>query len=629
MDERTGEELTGDRCAKCSAPLAHDQRYCVECGTRRSALPRQISQLLASVLERGRRVASPERTEGEQLLQEDSGSTDPWAVTPRAAAAAVLGMLGFGVIVGATVGGAGAALLGPILVELHPVQSQPAALVSSPSSGVAPSTLSSTPPSAAVARTITILSTTPGAPAPSGGGGGGGGGGPKKHKKRGNTTPGPLPPIKHVFLIMLTGQSYLESFGNTASDPYLAKTLVKQGTLIPNYYGVAGSPLSNEVALVSGQGPTPQTLLDCPVYMPIKPGTSSTEGQFTGQGCTYPKSAQTLPEQFATAHLSWKAYIQEVSSSKGKSSKSNKAGDASQLESCVPKTSSPVAGDPTYATWLDPFLYFQSMTTKNSTKSGCLKDAVSLDQLKTDLKTSKTTPSLSYIVADLCDDGNPTPCAPKAPAGMTAADSFLKSVVPEIMKSPAYKADGMIAITFDNAPQSGPYADSSECCNNPTYPNLPPPPSGTGTGTGTTTTSTVTTTTSTSTTPTSSSTTTTTSAATTTFPTATTTPTGTTTTPTGTTTGTTTTPTTTPCSTGYGGTCPTGGGGDVGLLVLSRYVEKAYQDPFDYFNHFSLLASIETVFGLDKLGYASDPTLALFTSLNVFKCWPSASLCSH
>jgi hypothetical protein len=48
--------------------------------------------------------------------------------------------------------------------------------------------------------------------------------------------------------------------------------------------------------------------------------------------------------------------------------------------------------------------------------------------------------------------------------------------VPEIKASPAYEEEGgLIAITFDQAPQEEPAADSSSCCATPLYPNLPPP----------------------------------------------------------------------------------------------------------------------------------------------------------
>jgi hypothetical protein len=47
----------------------------------------------------------------------------------------------------------------------------------------------------------------------------------------------------------------------------------------------------------------------------------------------------------------------------------------------------------------------------------------------------------------------------------------------------------------------------------------------------------------------------------------------------------------------------------VGLLLISSYVKPGTLDDVDYYNHFSLLATIEGIFGLKRLGYAGDPTL--------------------
>jgi hypothetical protein len=229
----------------------------------------------------------------------------------------------------------------------------------------------------------------------------------------------------------------------------------------------------------------------------------------------------------------------------------------------------------------------------------CHKDDIDVTHLKADLSKTAKTPSLAYIAPSPCDDGSAEPCKPGAKGGLTAADAFLKKVVPEIKQSAAYKDGGLIAITFDEAPQTGVGADPSACCGNPAYPNLPAPPAATTPGTTTTpgTATTPTTTPPATTTP------------TTTAP-ATTTPTPTTTTPTTTTT----TPTTTtpPPTTGEGPTTPTGGGGEVGLLLISSFVKAGSTDLVDYYNHFSLLASIEDLFGLKHLGYASDPSLSRF-----------------
>ena len=88
----------------------------------------------------------------------------------------------------------------------------------------------------------------------------------------------------------------------------------------------------------------------------------------------------------------------------------------------------------------------------------------------------------------------------------------------------------MIAITFAQAPQTGPAADSSSCCATPEYPNLrlprprhPAPPRAVK---------------------------------------------------------------------------PSGGGGRVGMLLISPYVLAGSVDEAGYFNHYSFLRSVEELFGL-------------------------------
>ena len=68
------------------------------------------------------------------------------------------------------------------------------------------------------------------------------------------------------------------------NDPYLAKTLVEQGEVLLNYYSAAGGSLANEIALVSGQGPTPNNVNNCPVYTDVVPGDAGPGGQVLGPG---------------------------------------------------------------------------------------------------------------------------------------------------------------------------------------------------------------------------------------------------------------------------------------------------------------------------------------------------------
>ncbi len=127
----------------------------------------------------------------------------------------------------------------------------------------------------------------------------------------GTTPQATLPSIDHVWLIVLGQQGYQQAWATSAGHPYLG-TLRKQGELVPNYDAVASSPLANEVALLSGQGPTQQTVANCPTYTYIDPGTIGKQQQVRGDGCIYPQTTESLPQQFVADGLSWKAYVQGI-----------------------------------------------------------------------------------------------------------------------------------------------------------------------------------------------------------------------------------------------------------------------------------------------------------------------------
>jgi hypothetical protein len=295
----------------------------------------------------------------------------------------------------------------------------------------------------------------------------------------------------------------------------------------------------------------------------------------------YPKTTKTLADELGAPNKGgWKAYIEGIDT-----------GPKDQPSSCrhpavgaADGDAAPRAADP-YVTWRNPFVYFHSVIDGAS----CATNDIGLKQLATDLKTAKTTPALSYIAPSPCDDGSDQPCAPGAAAGLAPAAKFLQTVVPEIERSPAYKADGLLAVTFDQAPQSGPHTDTNGCCMTQAFPNLPAGNSTTSSSSTTSTTSSGTGTSST-------------ASGTTTS-----------TTSTGTSTSTTSTDTSstdTTSDTGLPGT--PAGGGQVGIVLISRWVKPGSTDFVDSYNHFSLLASIEKMLGVPRLGYANDPSLPLF-----------------
>ena len=113
----------------------------------------------------------------------------------------------------------------------------------------------------------------------------------------------PLPPIRHVFVLLLENQSYAQTFGERSSAPYLARTLPAQGALLTHYYAIGHASLGNYVALVSGQAPNEATQLDCPTFADFKASASGLDahGQLPGSGCVYPAIA-TVPNS-ATEEL--------------------------------------------------------------------------------------------------------------------------------------------------------------------------------------------------------------------------------------------------------------------------------------------------------------------------------------
>src|ERR1017187_5395228 len=122
-----------------------------------------------------------------------------------------------------------------------------------------------------------------------------------------------LPPIKHVWFIILENKSYDATFTGLNNNTYLWKTLPSQGTLLTNYYGTGHFSLDNYIALASGQAPQADTQADCPTYKDMA-GTLDTNrsspnyGQYVantgtsspytiGAGCVYPSSVPTLFNQ--------------------------------------------------------------------------------------------------------------------------------------------------------------------------------------------------------------------------------------------------------------------------------------------------------------------------------------------
>lgn len=328
---------------------------------------------------------------------------------------------------------------------------------------------------------------------------------------------GPLPPGTgspgtgkpgHVFVINLENKGYDAVWGSGSAAPYLSTTLRAQGVLLARYYGIAHHSTPNYLAQISGQAANEMTRDDCPGYAPFIETGIAAQGQVQGSGCVYPASVPTLPGQLSAAGITWKGYMEDM-----------KTPCLHPALGAKDDHQNATAEDQ-YATRHNPFVYFEQITSSPD----CRANVVDFAAFAADLRSLATTPALSYITPNLCHDGHDLPCADGSPGGLASADAWLREQIPAIQASPAFKKDGLLVITFDEAEgdSAGP-------------PGIP------------------------------------------------------------------------------GGTA----GGLTGALVLSPFTKAGTTSETEY-NHYSLLASIEDIFSLPRLGYAGAPGLKSFGP-DVFK----------
>jgi hypothetical protein len=264
-----------------------------------------------------------------------------------------------------------------------------------------------------------------------------------------------LPPVGHVFVIVLENKGFADTFGPTGqvSAPYLSHELPAMGQLLTRYYGVGHSSADNYLAMVSGQPPTPASKNDCPdPLQDVPPDTVAPYGVAAGDGCVYPANFLTIADQLAAQGLTWKGYMQDIPAP------------------CSLSSNNPAAGTH-YARKHNPFVFFRSLRDSGQ----CAANDVGLDQLDTDLASTATTPNLSFITPNECDDGH-SACPATFPDPITQdqqelgqADAFLRTWVPKILASPAYQQDGLLIVTFDEA------IENTACCNEQPGPADPNP----------------------------------------------------------------------------------------------------------------------------------------------------------
>ncbi len=307
------------------------------------------------------------------------------------------------------------------------------------------------------------------------------------------------PAVQHVWYIMLENSSFEENFGaSVQNDPrtrYLAKTLPSGGALLQNYYGIAHPSTSNWIGAISGQppsfgyAPSPWsnqwdpcdegygvhfclgTQLNCPAFVPFQNVWSvrgstparfrtTVNGVLTGQqGCVYPQQIETVVDQLETQGLTWKAYMQGMSGNCQHPALNSVDPTSLNLTQNI------------YETGENPFMYFRSVIDdvascqQNDVPLGSVSNPA-VPGLARDLSSAATTPNFSFIGLTMCDLGHNLcaqgPTGPTAPCPIVAgvrdnaclgqATRKLAQLVPAIQNSPAYRqGNGLIIINWDEA----------------------------------------------------------------------------------------------------------------------------------------------------------------------------------
>jgi hypothetical protein len=274
-----------------------------------------------------------------------------------------------------------------------------------------------------------------------------------------------------VFIINLENKGFDETWGASSPATFLNGTLRPKGQLLSQYFGIGHFSLDNYIAQISGQSPNPDTQADCTTYKEfVSTGTGDLD-QELGTGCVYPTTVKTIADQLTAAGKTWRAYQEDIGNS------------TTEPKTCrhpaIGAGDTTLAARPTdmYATRHNPFMYFHSIIDD---QASCDTNVVGFDAMATDFASEATTPSYSFITPNLCHDGHDTPCVDGQPGGLVSSDKMLSDVVPGILASPAFKKDGLLVITFDEAEVG---QDASGCCSTPPSPNAPMP-GGNGPGGG-------------------------------------------------------------------------------------------------------------------------------------------------
>jgi hypothetical protein len=175
---------------------------------------------------------------------------------------------------------------------------------------------------------------------------------------------------------------------------------------------------------MSGRKPTAEQQAGCAAYDDVDPKTRA--------GCVFGKDVDTLPAQLTAVGRAWRGYVEDS--------------DAGQPPDTCRHPAPGGALEPVMAR--DPFLFFHAIVDTPD----CAANVAGISRLAPDAQDPDSAPALALVIPDACHDGQDQPCAAGAPAGLGAADAWLKAQLDPVLASKAYEDHGLIVVTFDAGP---------------------------------------------------------------------------------------------------------------------------------------------------------------------------------
>jgi len=213
-----------------------------------------------------------------------------------------------------------------------------------------------------------------------------------------------------IFVIVMENQNWSSIEGNPAA-PYINSLLTHpQASYARNYNNPPGNHPSE------------------PNYLWMEGGTNfgitndddptNPDNQINGQ--------DHLVKQLTAKGIAWKTYQENITG-----------------------TACPLSSKGKYAAKHNPFVFFDDVTTNfTKTSSNCIAHVRPFGELTNDL-AHNTVARYVFITPNLCNDMH-DPCAP-VHNRIKQGDNWLKTVVPIIMGSTAYKNNGAVILTWDEA----------------------------------------------------------------------------------------------------------------------------------------------------------------------------------